>query len=58
LVRTGADGIFRDGFLVLPIDAAFCNADLTTLVGSMTPALTRFSYVPVSALNGLIVTRR
>ena len=25
------------------IDAAFCSAERTTLVGSMTPALTRFS---------------
>ena len=25
------------------IDAAFCNADRTTLVGSMTPPCTRFS---------------
>ena len=31
-------------------DAAFCSAVRTTLVGSMTPALTRSSYSSVAAL--------
>ena len=33
------------------IDAAFCSAERTTLVGSMTPASTRFSYFSVRALK-------
>src|SRR5882672_4305255 len=33
------------------MDAAFCKAERTTLVGSMTPASTRFSYFSVRALN-------
>ena len=32
------------------IDAAFCSAVRVTLVGSMTPAATRSSYVSVAAL--------
>ena len=33
------------------MDAAFCRAERTTLVGSMTPASTRFSYSSVRALK-------
>ena len=32
------------------IDDAFCSAERTTFVGSMTPAFTRSSYVSVAAL--------
>ena len=32
------------------IDDAFCSAERTTLVGSMTPDATRFSYLSVEAL--------
>jgi len=32
------------------IDDAFCSAERTTFVGSMTPAFTRFSYLSVAAL--------
>ena len=32
------------------MEAAFCSAVRVTLVGSMTPALTRSSYLPVPAL--------
>src|SRR5919107_2423251 len=35
----------------LPMEAAFCNALLVTIAGSTTPAETRSSYSPVSALN-------
>src|SRR5262245_36533586 len=37
--------------MFLPIDAAFCSADRVTIVGSITPALTRSVYSPVSALR-------
>ena len=33
------------------MDAAFCSAERTTLVGSMTPASTRFSYFSFWALK-------
>ena len=33
-----------------PMEAAFCNALLVTMAGSMTPACTRSSYSPVRAL--------
>ena len=36
------------------IDAAFCSAERTTLVGSMTPASTRFSYSSVERVEALV----
>ena len=39
--------------MFLAIEAAFCSAERVTIVGSMTPALTRSPYSPVSAFEAL-----
>ena len=39
----------------MPVDAAFCSAERTTLVGSITPAVTRSSYCSVCALKPFFV---
>src|SRR5581483_11769616 len=40
------------------IDAAFCSAERVTLAGSMTPALNRSSYCPVTALSPTLPVSR
>lgn len=46
--------------IIMATDAAFSNANLPTLVGSITPAASRFSYfrkqkdLPLKSANGLI----